>query len=310
MEVATEEVVQDASLEELQKLLDDAPPAPHDAEENDAADDIPADEADDAGTEEEAAEAEPEPEGPSAVLRTLARQAGLRPSLVALAKDDAQLQAMIDEAMEAKDSAEPEKPEEKPQVQEPEPDFFASEFGEDEFDETDPAHRVIKGLVTKLNEYDKRQAQRDALFAQFAKQQLEREDARKQAEDRQIAEKLYKPLDAALDDYGHEVFGDSKKGLSKSQIEARREVAVRYVALGIKPDDSDTNKDHIADLAIRAFSKEIAESRDKKQKQLQRQSRERTGGGGKIDPAPGQRSREESLDVFDDYLRGIRPGVD
>lgn len=288
-----------------------APDAPEqdapqeDAQAEEVTEQIPADEADDSGEQEEAVEAEPKAEGPSAFLKSQARLAGLRDSLVAIARDDAQLQQMIDDALDAKDAGEqePEKQEPEPEP-EPDSDFFEDLFSEDEFDPSDPSHKAIKGLLGKLNEFDKRQKQRDALFARFANEQIEREKAREQAEIATQAKALYDPFDAVLDEYGVEAFGNKEKGLTKAQQAVRKELAEYYVGLKARPDLPEETKRHLAETAIRAYRRDLAEAREQKQQQVKKQAKQRTGGNGKVDPRPRAQTRSEAIDEFDDFLAG------
>ena len=246
---------------------------------------------------------QPPVEGPSGVLKTLARQAGLKPSLIAIARDDKQLQAMIDAELDAREDGEPEpEPEAEP---EPEEDYFAAQFEEGEYDDSDPIHRAHKSLVSRLNEFTKTQKEQQrkieknqALFAQWAHEQIAREQS-------QQAQVLYKPLDELLDDFGTDLFGSKSGGLSKTQQAVRAEIAEKYWALGARPDSPDEHKQHLADLAVRAYRKDLAELRDQKQQAVKRQAKNRTGGTpGKAPGQPRPKTHEESMETFEDFLNG------
>lgn len=300
MEATTEVVRTDADMEAFEQEIEAAPDAP--VGEQDDSTDIeqePADDADDSGEEA----VQPSAEGPSDLLRTMARQVGMRESLIGLARDDKQLQAMIDAEMDARDAAPPERQESEPE-QEPEEDFFKLDLGEDEFDDSDPVHRTLKAQVAKLNEYDKRIREREAkleknqeLLARWANEQIKQQTAVE-------AKRLYEPFDRVLDGYGTDLFGDKAKGLSKSQVAIRKELSEKYLAIGAMPDLPDDHKEHLADLAVRAYRRDLAEERDKKQQAVKKHAKQRTGGTGRIDPKPKAQTRDEALDEFEDYLMG------
>lgn len=295
------------SLDAFQEMLDSRPDEPRDEEVLEDTEQ-PADEADDdAGDEptDDSPESKEKPaaEGPSATLKTVARQAKVPAELVAIARDDQQLQAIIDAHLDAQEAGEgAEKDEPEPENQEPEKDFFEFPIAEDEFDDTDPVHKAFKTHVERSNELVKDLHGKLGLFARFANEQIKREQEREQAQQQELSQKFYGPLDSALDDFGSDVFGKTGS-LTKSQLEVRKAVAEKYAGLATLDADED-EKLRLAELAIRAYSRDLAERRDKAVQSEKKQPRMRTGGGGNVRPSAKKPStRDEKIALFDQERR-------
>lgn len=277
-----------ASLAEFQQSLD-AVPEEEQVDETEQAEGVEqsaeGDSVDDQATEEAAADVD---EGPSYLMKRAAVEAGIDPSLVGRAKDDAQLQLMIEAANrpEAKETTPPE-------------DLSLTvDLPEDEFSADDPVRKVFTAWQEKLNKQQQEVSKALSALTAFANSQLDRED-------QQQWDSLYTPFDKALDTFESPVLGTSGK-LTEKQREARAAIAEKYTALGASPDMPAEELQRYADLAVAAARKDLIEQRNKKQQASAQQKRQVIGGAGAQRTV--QRAKTTN-DVFAEWNKSLRTGA-
>lgn len=214
---------------------------------------------------EEADGEEPAVEGPSDEMRAVAKLAGVPEQFLGMAKTNADVQMLISHFSQKPEEQKPQAQQEAPVEEDLElsvEDFLPS----DDFDESDPAHKAVKSLVDVLNEERKT----TRLLLGFASQQMNQQQ-------QEQARAFQSPFDEALDEIG--AFGDSKSGLSDSEVQMRKAAFQAYISLaeGEPPE----RRKELAQAAARVkFSHLLPkeEAVDKK-KALMKQSRRRRGAG-------------------------------
>jgi hypothetical protein len=254
-------------------------------------------EAGDAEAEVEETPAEEIAEGPSFLMKQEAARAGLDPKFIALAKDDAQLEQMIEASIESREVADKTEP-----VVADEP--ITLDLPEDEFAADDPIRKALSGIVEKFNAKLEKANKTIGLLAGFANERLEKEEQDQQRVYQDNYTKLFSPFDEVLDSFDSPVLGKTGK-LTKTQQAERAEVAKRYQGLGATVDLSAEEKKRFAELAVAAHRSDLVEQRNKKQQADKRQSRQVLGGGGGKLPV-GTKTREDILREWD---KGLRAGA-
>ena len=215
-------------------------------------------------------------------------EAGIDPSLVGRAKDDAQLQLMIEAAN---------RPETK-EADPPEDLSLSIDLPEDEFSADDPVRKVFTAWQEKLNKQQQEVSKALSALTAFANSQLDRED-------QQQWNSLYAPFDQALDAFESPVLGTSGK-LNEKQHAARAAIAEKYYALGATPNMPAEELQRYAELAVAAARKDLIEQRNKKQQASAQQKRQVIGGAGAqrtVQPA------KTTKDIYAEWNKSIRTGA-
>lgn len=290
------EVVEDAgnssALEEMQKMLDSAPEVREDEEEQAVEETEQAEgveesaEGDDAVETEEVEEtAEVADEGPSFLMKRAAVEAGIDPSIVGRAKDDAQLELLIEAAQ---------KPE-RGDAPSPEEFTLSLELPEDDFAPDDPVRKVFTAIQEKWNKREQEVGKALSALTAFANMQLQRED-------QQAWSSLYDPFDKALDSFESPLLGTTGN-LSEKQRAERNAIAEKYSALGANASMPAEELQRYAELAVSAVRKDLIEQRTRKQQATTRQQKQVTGGGGPQRTVQRPKTREDLLAEWDKSLR-------
>lgn len=295
-EEIVEEVGRDAALDEMQKMIDSAPEVVEDDEDAPVEETAQVEGVEESADDEDAVEteaveetAEVADEGPSFLMKRAAVEAGIDPTLVGRAKDDAQLELMIEAARQpAQGDAPP-----------PEDFTLALELPEDDFAPDDPVRKVFSAIQEKWNKREQEVGKALSALTAFANMQLQRED-------RQEWSSLYAPFDKALDAFESPLLGTSGK-LSDKQRAERAAIAEKYAALGASADMPAEELQRFAELAVAAARKDLIEQRNKKQQAATRQQKQVTGGGGPQRTVQRVKTRDDVLAEWDKSLRNGTP---
>ena len=267
-----EPVVEDDQTQEYDPLLNEQE---DDDEEGELSEEVDEDDADveDVDTDTEDPEEEgTDSEGPSDAMLAVARLRSVPEELLSLARSDADVSKLLDHFQPA---AEGQQEQPQPEESHDEDSMAVSDFlSEEDFDESDPAHKALSKIVDALNEERKT----NRLLLQHASHQMRQQQ---EAEARQIQQ----PFDEALDGMESPLFGSANKGLTQSQIEARRKAFNGYLSL-VEGEPPERRKE-LAEAAVRAkFSTMFKQKPDmKRKKALAKQSRKRLGASkGRAEP--------------------------
>jgi hypothetical protein len=231
---------------------------------------------------EEPAEEESSAEGPSDAMLAVARLQGVPEALLSIARSDDDVSKLLEFAKQPAA-----KEEEQPQQEQPpeEGDLDVSDFfGEEDLDDTDPAHKALKKVVEVLNEERKT----SRLLLQHASHQM-------QMQQQQESRQFQQPFDDALDSMESPVFGSTAKGLSDSQIKARKQAFSGYLSLA-EGEPAERRKE-LAEAAVRAKFANVFQGKPdvSKKKALAKQSRKRLGGS-KAKSKPSELSPQEEFE--------------
>ena len=268
---------EDGVEEELQEEVDESPEYDPELAEG---------EEEEGELDESDADDQEDVEGPSPAMVAVARLQGVPDELLSLAKSDEDVNKLLAYAKTPAQEKDEQPPEDTPEEEEL---SAATILGED-YDESDPAHKALDKVIGVLNEERKT----TRLLLAHASHQL-------QQQQRDEALQFQRPFDEALDEVSSPIFGDTSKGLTQSQIEARKSAFNGYLSL-VEGEPLDRRKE-IAQTAARAkFSSAFKDSpQSDRKKALVKQSRRRRGAGVSKAP-PAKRSAEEE---FAKRLRAI-----
>lgn len=293
---SVEEVDHSAALEEMQKMLDSSPEIREDDEEAEIEETEQAEGVEESAEGEDAVETKdveetPEvaDEGPSFLMKRAAVEAGIDPSIVGRAKDDAQLELLIEAARQ---------PERGDAV--PTEDFsLALELPEDDFAPDDPVRKVFTAIQEKWNQREQEVGKALSALTAFANMQIQRED-------QQTWSALYDPFDKTLDSFESPLLGTTGK-LSDKQRTERAAIAEKYAALGASPDMPAEELQRYTELAVAAARKDLIDQRNKKQQATTRQQKQVTGGGGPQRTVQRPKTREDLIAAWDRSLQNGTP---
>jgi hypothetical protein len=249
--------------EEADTLVDDDPLAVESTiDESDDTEQLAAD--DDSGAEIPAEEAKTvSAEGPSFLMKRAAIDAGIPEFVVNWARDDAQLQQMLETIGPASgapvDAAEEAKP--------------ALEYmlPEDEFGADDPMAKQVRHLIDTLNsklaEIDKK-----ATAAEEVKQTLS------QREQQAIYTAIATPFDEVLDSFQSDVLGTAGS-LTPKQERVRFELFEKYKALGAAPTLPADRLKQKARVVLQDDYGSLVEQKQQQERAKQKQAKTVLGGG-------------------------------
>lgn len=243
--------------------------------------------------EAEASVAEAVDEGPSFLMKQAALTAGVDPDWLSIAKDDAQLEQMIEVARKNRPA--------KTEPSEPEKDELELEvsLSEDEYGPDDPVRKHLVSWAEKLNKQRTETKQYLSSLAAVANQQL-------QSQEREVWHKLYDPLNETLDSFESPLLGKTGSE-TPAQKALRISIAERYVGVGATHTMSAAEMKRLADLTIAATRPDLVEQRTKKQQAAARQPSKVIGGNPAARPVKGTPTYEESMSDWNAFLEGKKP---
>lgn len=285
-EVAEEATGEDTtSQEEFTKLVSGVEYSAEQADDPAPEESEPTDEEveDDEEVSTETDEQEPkEVEGPTAAMKTLAIQMGLPPSLIAMMRDDGQINELIELASQ---QAEPQEEEEAEL-----PDFEVS-LPEEEFPEDDPVRKEL----SRLQSHFKKQI--SDLQGRLQKTAKSSREVERQQQELQLQQsrQFQAEFDNALDKLGEKAFGKSGS-LSNRNIQARTAVfeAVRELYAA----DPNAPMSELAKRAAEEIGFSLTNKSPDEKAAIRKQSSKRLGSGSSRPPEPAKQSPEEMMRGF------------
>lgn len=257
---------------------------------------------DDAGEAEESSQSETEEkpaDGPTAAMKAMAKFAKVPERLIAIAKDDEQLQAFIDELGNAGEAKQEQEQEADPLEKWAGAPLFADDFSEDEFDADDPVVKRLKSMQEALNK--EVSDQRKSLLHVKKLLDLQAQNEQLQQQQKEFAV-LGTPFDEVLDEVGSAVLGKSGS-LTDKQFQERAELFEAYKTVVEKSKAGPERFKEIAKLALQAKHPSLAKALDAIKQQTRQQAKSRTNGGAAT-PSKGQPTYREKMKHLEALMSG------